>query len=482
VLTYYIILVKLDMGSFTKEQLKFIKHKGPESVILTATAGSGKTASATGRLVWLLEQGVRPDRIIFFSFTNDAVNELRNRIKNDRVNITTIHSFCLSALARCKKFKKTADFHHFINWYKAKAGPGNKARMDEKIDFKRRAERLESDPEYYSSQISKYKMLLLENTKSRLPDYYIEYCKFLKSTGSRDFTDMLSETLRLTDSNMWDDNFYKKYDYVFVDEYQDTSSLQMKILLRLKAKMYHLIGDRNQSIYGFTGSSCEMIEKLLKSEKTTVEYSLSKNFRSDYSIVQHSNNYSDLEAVAHSESPGKVNFNLIDENEVIKMIKSKKDVVLLVRTNSVIRQLEEKFLVKKVPIRYQNIFTEDELEIIRKKSGVTPQLNRKLKRILPEFGKASDLIKFIDDNNQSRSFITTIHKSKGREFPTCVVVNSISPEVISYNSLELDDKEFKKLSFNPDSPEDIEAKNVHYVAVTRPKNELFFMLYDESID
>jgi superfamily I DNA/RNA helicase len=470
------------MGSFTKEQLKFIKHKGPESVILTATAGSGKTASATGRLVWLLEQGVRPDRIIFFSFTNDAVNELRNRIKNDRVNITTIHSFCLSALARCKKFKKTADFHHFINWYKAKAGPGNKARMDEKIDFKRRAERLESDPEYYSSQISKYKMLLLENTKSRLPDYYIEYCKFLKSTGSRDFTDMLSETLRLTDSNMWDDNFYKKYDYVFVDEYQDTSSLQMKILLRLKAKMYHLIGDRNQSIYGFTGSSCEMIEKLLKSEKTTVEYSLSKNFRSDYSIVQHSNNYSDLEAVAHSESPGKVNFNLIDENEVIKMIKSKKDVVLLVRTNSVIRQLEEKFLVKKVPIRYQNIFTEDELEIIRKKSGVTPQLNRKLKRILPEFGKASDLIKFIDDNNQSRSFITTIHKSKGREFPTCVVVNSISPEVISYNSLELDDKEFKKLSFNPDSPEDIEAKNVHYVAVTRPKNELFFMLYDESID
>ena len=105
-------------SKFTEEQLKFITHKGPESVILTATAGSGKTASATGRLVWLLEQGVRPERIIFFSFTNDAVNELRNRIRNPKINITTIHSFCLSTLAKCRKFKKTADFHHFINWYK----------------------------------------------------------------------------------------------------------------------------------------------------------------------------------------------------------------------------------------------------------------------------------------------------------------------------------------------------------------------------
>ncbi len=192
-------------AKFTKEQLKFIKHPGTESVILTATAGSGKTASAAGRLVWLLEQGVRPEKIIFFSFTNDAVEELRNRIKNERVNITTIHSFCLTALAKSKKFKKIADFHHFINWYKKKANPGPKARADEKILFNRRCSKLEEQHEYYSSQISKYKMLLQDNVKGRLPDFYIDYCKFLKSTGSRDFTDMLIETYRLTDSNFWDE-------------------------------------------------------------------------------------------------------------------------------------------------------------------------------------------------------------------------------------------------------------------------------------
>lgn len=466
-------------SKFTEEQLKFIRHNGTDSVILTATAGSGKTASAAGRLIWLLEQGVKPERIIFFSFTNDAVNELRNRIKNPRVNVTTIHSFCLSTLAKCRKFKKTADFHHFINWYKKNCTPGNKARIDEKINFKRRVERLESEPEYFSSQISKYKMLQQDNVKSRLPDFFIEYTRFLKQTGSRDFTDMLVETLRLTDSRTWDDEMHKRYDYVFVDEYQDTSALQLKILLKLKAKVYHLIGDRNQSIYSFSGSNCEMIEKLLKQDKPTVEYSLSRNFRSDYNIVEHSNAYSSLEAVAHSEKPGKVNKTLIDESELVKLMK-KKDVVVLARTNAVIRKLEEKFLIKKIPMKYHNVFSQDELDIIRKKEGVTPQLNRKLKRILPEFGKGSELIKFIDENIESKTFITTIHKSKGREFPTCVVVNSISPDVIVHNGLELDDKELKSLSFDPGDIEDLEAMNVHYVAITRPKHELYFMIYDED--
>ena len=470
------------MAKFTDEQLTFIKHAGPESVILTATAGSGKTASATGRLLWLLEQGVKPGKIIFFSFTNDAVDELRNRIKNDKIHITTIHSFCLSALAKCKKFKSIADFHHFINWYKKKSNPGPKARFDEKLAYKRRVEKLESEPEYYASQISKYKMLQLDNVKSRLPDYYIDYCKFLKSTNSRDFVDMLTETLKLTDSKMWDDNFFKKYDYVFVDEYQDTSALQMKILLKLRARVYHLIGDRNQSIYGFSGSNCYMIEKLLKQDRPTVEYSLSRNFRSDLSIVENSNKYSSLLAVAESEKKGKVELGLIDEYDVIKMIKQGKDVVLLARTNQVIRQIEEKFLLKKIPIRYMNIFSKDEIEIIRKRTGVTPQLNSKLKRILPHFGKPSELLNFLDENSQSGSFITTIHKSKGREFPRCVVVNCLSPEIIEYNSLDLDKKELKELSFDPGDIDDEEAKNVHYVAVTRPKNELYFMIYNENFD
>ena len=164
------------------------------------------------------------------------------------------------------------------------------------------------------------------------------------------------------------------------------------------------------------------------------------------------------------------------------MIKQGNDVVLLARTNQVIRQIEEKFLLKKIPIRYLNIFSKDEIEIIRKRTGVTPQLNSKLKRILPNFGKPSELLTFLDENSTSGSFITTIHKSKGREFPRCVVVNCLSPEIIEYNSLDLDKKELKAISFDPADIDDEEAKNVHYVAVTRPKNELYFMIYNENLD
>ena len=75
--------------SYTDEQLQFINYKDDDSIILSATAGSGKTHSCVGRLNQLIADGVDPKRIIFFSFTNDAVNELKTRIEHD-VQITTI--------------------------------------------------------------------------------------------------------------------------------------------------------------------------------------------------------------------------------------------------------------------------------------------------------------------------------------------------------------------------------------------------------
>src|ERR1035438_5658295 len=85
--------------NFTEEQKRFIEHdiKGP-SVILSATAGSGKTASAVQRMKYLLQKGVDPKRIIFFSFTKAATEELQHRIGNKDIKITTIHAFCMGFL------------------------------------------------------------------------------------------------------------------------------------------------------------------------------------------------------------------------------------------------------------------------------------------------------------------------------------------------------------------------------------------------
>lgn len=237
--------------NFTKEQLAFIKHSGPDSVILSATAGSGKTASATGRLMWLLNQGVRPEKIIYFSFTNDAVDELRSRIKNDKIEITTIHSFCARVLGKSKKFKPLAETAMFPNWFKKKYKPKKKSTIEDRLFYDRACRKLDNDLQKIMSDISKYKLTLAEGKKDRLPSFFKQYQRFLIETRTRDFADMLTDTLHLTTYKSWENNWEYKYQYVFVDEYQDTSALQMKILLALRAQKYHLIGDRNQSIYGF---------------------------------------------------------------------------------------------------------------------------------------------------------------------------------------------------------------------------------------
>jgi superfamily I DNA/RNA helicase len=89
------LIIKKESGD-TEEQTAFVQYpiKNSNSVILSATAGSGKTYSCVKRLKFMLENGVDPSRIIFFSFTVAAVNELKHRVNNDQIKITTIILFC----------------------------------------------------------------------------------------------------------------------------------------------------------------------------------------------------------------------------------------------------------------------------------------------------------------------------------------------------------------------------------------------------
>ena len=107
---------------------------------------------------------------------------------------------------------------------------------------------------------------------------------------------------------------------------------------------------------------------------------------------------------------------------------------------------------------------------------------KKIRKLLPIFKTTDNAIQFIEENQNQKSFITSIHRSKGLQWPIVVVVNSISPEILAHNKLDsLDKKTLKEISFFHDAPEDdvenFEARNVHYVAVTRPEKELFFLVY-----
>lgn len=465
------------MGNkYTKEQLEFIEFNGPESVILSATAGSGKTHSTVGRLKHLLDNGVDPEKIIFFSFTNDAVNELRTRI-GEGVKIATIHSFTSGVLGKLGKFKPIVTFYDFISWYRENNKPSFKDSRKVRDDYYKTIERFYEDGTGIASAFASYKLQFHDGVKSPKPSYYDDYITFLKTTNSRDFSDMLIDTEKLSKSSQHKDFFNGLYDYVFIDEYQDTSTLQMKILSAINAKQYYLIGDKNQSIYGFSGANCSKIESLLKEKKTVVELTLTKNFRSHKKIVENANKFSSLKAVPDSEVDGFVDHKFINNTKLFEMLKDGKPLTVLVRTNNVIKEIEKKCLKKRIPMRYFNYITKTDLDKITK-SDLTDALKKKINEVLPYYMDLDELVEFIKSNIESDVFITSIHKSKGREFPRCIVVNSADPQMLlDYGSLTHDLTDYSFIT--DEGIVDEESRNIHYVAVTRPKEELYFMIYDD---
>ena len=457
--------------SYTDEQLQFINYKDDDSIILSATAGSGKTHSCVGRLNQLIADGVDPKRIIFFSFTNDAVNELKTRIKHD-VQITTIHSYTAKLLGKMGKFKNIITFYDFVGWYKEKFKPNQKDPKTVKDLYYQTMELFYEEGNQISSSFAAHKLQMADGIKLPKPNFYPEYEKFLKDTKSRDFSDMLIDTEKITRDEKFKEYLEGTFDHVFIDEYQDTSSLQLKILLRIKAKQYYLIGDENQSIYSFSGANCELIEELLTKERKTLRLTLSKNFRSDKNIVEHANKFSKIKAIPHSENDGSVHHKLISTVDFLLMVNDDKPLTVLARSNKTIKELEKFCLMKKLPIRYFNFITPTDIEHI-KNNEINGSIKMRLDKVRSYFGSNEKLIEFIESNENSNKVITSIHKSKGREFPRVIVVNSVDPDLAEKHKIG---KEHTYLT--KDGDVDQEEKNIHYVAVTRPKHEIYFMVFD----
>lgn len=469
------IFDEINDRQLTDEQREF-KLKDHISLILLSVAGSGKTFSCVEKLKHLIQKGVDPSRIIFFSFTKAAVEELEERIGNDKVRVTTIHSFCYHVLKVAGKWKNVTQWYDFVNWYKKEFKPSSYSSQEEVEEFYNNVDDMYQSADVYSSQISSFKLMKAEGKKAPAPDFFLEYEKFQRETYARDFADMLIEVHELFKKDKWLKMFKGKYDYVFIDEFQDTSTLQLRVLLALNARYYYLIGDKNQAIYGYAGTNADDLIKLLKSRRKVEEMSLTLNFRSDINIVNNSNSYSKLHAVANSPLPGEVDYDIKTSiDDLVHILDNSSECAVLVRTNAVIRQLEKKLLSMRYPMKYFNYIKPKDIEAIEK-NEINPILRRRVLALQDYFDSPQELIAFIKVNQDSKKFITTIHKSKGREYDSVVVVNSVAPEIIADNGFSLPKKEMKKVSFDPKA-KDREAQNIHYVAVTRPRHKLYYMLW-----
>ncbi len=280
------------------EQRRAVNHPGGPLLII-AGPGTGKTRTLTHRIAHLIkETGVSPDNLLAVTFTNKAAAEMRARLKHLMGNpaslpqVATFHSFCFGIL-NDQKIKPSGivdeDHRKALISEAVKRYSADSKQVDLKpreilhriIDAKQQvlspdefSERYAGDPE--SDIIS---------------GVYRIYQQLLSIQGFCDFEDLIFNIVRLLESNSNQSRRYQKqYQHIFVDEYQDLNQAQYRIIRALapdrsSVKNLCVIGDPDQSIYGFRGSDTAYFKRFIDDYPGTEVIRLTRNYRSTQTIL-----------------------------------------------------------------------------------------------------------------------------------------------------------------------------------------------------
>ena len=276
--------------------------EGP--VLILAGAGSGKTRVLTTRIGYLMEnKGVKAENILAITFTNKAANEMRERVEETlegidtkEMWITTFHSCCVRILR--KSINKIGYNRSFVIYDSPDQITLIKDCMRE-LDISDKA----FDPKYVLSCISNAKdklyspktyMKLNEGdiSKTKVGEIYALYQDRLKRNSALDFDDLIMKTVELFKECPEILDFYRnKFRYIMVDEYQDTSKAQYE-LIKLLAKQHQnicVVGDDDQSIYGWRGADIRNILEFERDYDDVKIVKLEQNYRSTQVILDAAN-------------------------------------------------------------------------------------------------------------------------------------------------------------------------------------------------
>ena len=282
-----------------------------EPSLIIAGAGSGKTRVLTTRIAYMLAQGVAPHSILALTFTNKAAREMRERIEkmvgpqSKYICMGTFHSVFSRIL------RENADVLGYPKEYTIYEPTDSKNLL--KTILKERG--LSDDkykPNVIASRISMAKnnlitpgayiqntMLAAEDRQMQIPEFgnlYAEYCRRCKLNGAMDFDDLLLQTNFLfRDHPEVLARYQERFQYVLVDEYQDTNNAQYIIVRRLA--QFHsricVVGDDAQSIYSFRGAKIENILSFQRDYPQAKVFKLEQNYRSTQTIVDAANSVID---------------------------------------------------------------------------------------------------------------------------------------------------------------------------------------------
>lgn len=375
-----------DLNESQRKAVEYID--GPSLVI--AGAGSGKTRVLTYKIAYLLQQGVKPWSIMALTFTNKAAREMKERIGKlvgqelaQHLYMGTFHSIfsrILRAEAQHIGFTNNftiydeSDSRSLIKTIVKEMGLDEKvykpASVHSRISMAKNnlmsAENYARDKESYQAD-QRAKM-------PRLGEIFITYVQRCQQANAMDFDDLLTLTFKLFQEH---EDIRKKYadrfDFLLVDEYQDTNHAQMRIVMQLCKEKERVcaVGDDSQSIYSFRGANIDNILSFQSRFKEARLFKLEQNYRSTQSIVEAANSlikHNSNQIPKHVYSKNDKGESLIykpaysDKEEAlivcreIKRIKRQdncqySDFAILYRTNAQSRSFEEEFRKQGIPYR-----------------------------------------------------------------------------------------------------------------------------------
>ncbi len=375
-----------DLNDAQRAAVEYID--GPSLVI--AGAGSGKTRVLTYKIAYLLSQGMKPWSIMALTFTNKAAREMKERIGKlvgddlaQHLYMGTFHSIfsrILRAEAEHIGFNNNftiydeSDSRSLLKAIIKEMGLDDKtykpAAVHAQISMAKNnlvtAEAYDSDP-----------AILEQNKRARMPaigKIYVAYVQRCRQANAMDFDDLLMLTFQLfRDHEEIRQKYAGRFDYILVDEYQDTNHVQMSIVMQLCKEKLRVcaVGDDSQSIYSFRGANIDNILNYQKQLPGTQLFKLEQNYRSTQTIVEaanslihHNRNQIQKEVFSKNDKGEKIQYKpaYSDKEEAlivaknIQRIKRQDDCgydqfAILYRTNAQSRSFEEEFRKQGIPYR-----------------------------------------------------------------------------------------------------------------------------------
>ena len=353
-------------------------------LLILAGAGSGKTRVLTHRIAYLIEElGVNPWNILAITFTNKAAGEMRQRVDNlvgfgsESIWVSTFHSMCVRILRR---FIDRLGYDSRFTIYDTD---------DQKTLMKAVCKKVDIDTKQFKERMllsvissAKNEMILPEEfelnaggdfAQLKIAKVYREYEAQLKANNALDFDDLLVKTVQLLQTQPdVRENYQERFRYIMVDEYQDTNTVQFKLVSLLAGKYRNLcvVGDDDQSIYKFRGANIRNILDFEKEYPDAKVIKLEQNYRSTGNILNAANGVisnnkgrKDKTLWTANGEGEKISLRQFDTaydeaefiaEDIKKEVRdgaSYNDNAVLYRTNAQSRLLEEKFIAMNIPYK-----------------------------------------------------------------------------------------------------------------------------------